>query len=44
MKDRVVPLSDKMLARIREYREAYNPEVWLFKGQGKGKKYLEASL
>ena len=44
MKDRVVPLSDKMLARIREYREAYNPEVWLFEGQGKGKKYSEASL
>ena len=44
MKDRVVPLSDKMLARIREYREAYKPEVWLFEGQGKGKKYSEASL
>jgi integrase/recombinase XerD len=44
MKDRVVPLSDKMLARIREYREAYKPVVWLFEGQGKGKKYSEASL
>ena len=44
MKDRVVPLSDKMLVRIREYREAYKPAVWLFEGQGKGKKYSEASL
>ncbi len=44
MKDRVVPLSDKMLAKIREYREAYKPVVWLFEGQGKGKKYSEASL
>lgn len=44
MKDRVVPLSDKMLARIREYREAYKPAVWLFEGQGKGNKYSEASL
>jgi len=44
MKDRVVPLSDKMLMRIEEYREAYKPVVWLFEGQGKGKKYSEASL
>lgn len=44
MKDRVVPLSDKMLAKIREYREAYKPVVWLFEGQGNGKKYSEASL
>lgn len=44
MKDRVVPLSDKMLARIREYREAYKPVVWLFEGQGKGQKYSETSL
>lgn len=44
MKDRVVPLSDKMLAKIREYREAYKPVVWLFEGQGRGKKYSEASL
>jgi len=44
MKDRVVPLSDRMLERIREYQEAYKPAVWLFEGQGKGSKYSEASL
>ena len=44
MKDRVVPLSDKMLTRIEEYREAYKPVVWLFEGQDRGKKYSEASL
>jgi len=26
-----------MLAKIREYREAYKPTFWLFEGQGKGK-------
>jgi len=44
MKDRVVPLSERMLGKIREYMEAYKPSVWLFEGQVRGQRYSEASL
>ncbi len=43
-KDRVAPLSDKMLTLLRDYFIAYKPKEWLFEGQnGKGQ-YDERSL
>ncbi len=43
-KDRVVPLSEKVLELLRSYYMAYKPKEWLFEGQsGKGQ-YDERSL
>ena len=44
MKDRVVPLSDKIISMLRDYYKAYKPEHWLFEGWKKGEKYSEESL
>lgn len=43
-KDRVVPLSGKVLQMLREYYVAYKPEYWLFEGQKSGQPYDERSL
>lgn len=43
-KDRIVPLSLKLLEMLREYYRGYKPEVWLFEGQEKGMQYDERSL
>lgn len=43
-KDRIVPISEKMLVMLREYYKAYRPQVWLFEGQMKGEQYSETSL
>ena len=43
-KDRIVPLSDKILILLREYYVAYKPLQWLFEGQVKGERYDERSL
>lgn len=44
-KDRIAPLSDKMIALLREYYLAYKPKKWLFEGQfGAESKYDERSL
>jgi len=43
-KDRIVPISEKMLALLREYYKAYRPQVWLFEGQNLGEQYSEKSL
>ncbi|MEX0813580.1 MAG: site-specific tyrosine recombinase/integron integrase [Chitinophagales bacterium] len=43
-KDRIVPLSLKILHMLREYFKAYKPEKWLFEGQFKGNRYSEKSL
>jgi integrase/recombinase XerD len=43
-KDRIVPLSIKVLEMLREYYKGYRPEVWLFEGQEKGMQYDERSL
>lgn len=32
-KDRIVPLSEKMLSQLRDYYTAYNPKEWLFESQ-----------
>ena len=44
MKDRIVPLSDKIITMLREYYKSNRPEIWLFEGQQKGEKYTETSL
>lgn len=43
-KDRIVPLSEKILIMLRTYYAAAKPEVWLFEGQTKGQPYDERSL
>lgn len=42
-KDRIVPLSEKLLSMLREYYLAYRPQHWLFEGQTKGQ-YDERSI
>jgi integrase/recombinase XerD len=43
-KDRIAPLSEKILNILRDYYIAYKPTKWLFEGQDKSKQYDEASL
>lgn len=43
-KDRIVPLSEKMLTLLREYYKAYKPKEWLFEGQNGVDQYDERSL
>lgn len=43
-KDRVIPLSEKIIEMLREYYKAYRPKVWLFEGQKKGEQYSPTSL
>ena len=43
-KDRVLPISDKLLEQIKKYYFAYKPEVYLIAGQYKGEPYSETSL
>jgi integrase/recombinase XerD len=43
-KDRIVPLSNKLLEMLREYYKTYKPKVWLFEGQQAGEPYSEKSL
>lgn len=43
-KDRVTPLSLKVLELLRDYFKAYQPKEWLFEGQSGVGKYDERSL
>src|SRR5690606_30332436 len=43
-KDRIAPISDKIIELLRQYYKAYKPTVWLFEGQKAGKQYSEKSL
>jgi integrase/recombinase XerD len=43
-KDRIAPLSEKVLLMLREYYKAYKPKTWLFEGQFENEKYSEQSL
>ena len=43
-KDRIAPLSLKILKMLREYYTAYKPKIWLFEGQNAGEYYSEKSL
>ncbi len=43
-RDRVVPLSEKLINMLREYYLVYRPKEWLFEGQYPGTSYSEQSL
>lgn len=43
-KDRLVPIGQKILDLVAEYRRYENPKVYLFEGQLLGEKYNERSL
>jgi len=43
-KDRIVPLSPRILELLRDYYKAYKPEKWLFEGEKAGSSYDERSL
>ena len=43
-KDRIAPISDKLINLLRTYYKEYQPGTWLFEGQFKGNKYSEQSL
>lgn len=43
-KDRIAPLSPKILSLLRMYYKDYKPTIWLFEGQSKGEQYSEKSL
>lgn len=43
-KDRVIPISDKVIDMLREYYRKYRPKTWLFEGQPDGRKYSTTSV
>lgn len=43
-KDRVAPISDKVIRMLREYYKTYKPVTWLFEGQKPGEPYTAGSL
>lgn len=43
-KDRIAPLSPKILEMLREYYVLCKPKTWLFEGQNIGEQYSEYSL
>jgi integrase/recombinase XerD len=43
-KDRIAPISEKILILLRNYYKTYKPTKWLFEGQYVGEKYSEKSL
>jgi len=43
-RDRVVPISDKLISLLREYYKIYKPKAWLFEGMTAGTKYSEKSI
>ena len=43
-KDRVVPISEKIIEMLRTYYKMYKPKEWLFEGQFAGTQYSEQSL
>jgi integrase/recombinase XerD len=43
-KDRVIPISIKIIEMLRNYYRIFKPEKWLFEGQIKGDQYSEKSL
>jgi integrase/recombinase XerD len=43
-KDRIAPLSHKVIELLRDYYKACKPQTYLFEGQNKGEPYDERSL
>jgi integrase/recombinase XerD len=43
-KDRIVPVSEKLVEILRDYYRRYKPDKYLFEGQVKGEQYSASSL
>ena len=43
-KDRIVPISEKIITLLRDYFIAHRPKIWLFEGQNTETQYNEQSL
>ena len=43
-KDRIVPISEKIILLLRDYYKAYRPKKWLFEGQFGEEQYSATSL
>ena len=43
-KDRITPLSNKIILMLRDYYHLHKPKQWLFEGQKQGEPYDERSL
>jgi integrase/recombinase XerD len=43
-KDRIVPVSERLIGILREYYRSYRPEKYLFEGQIKGEQYSASSM
>jgi len=43
-KDRIAPISEKLIEMLRDYYKAYRPQIWLFEGQTGGTRYSDKSL
>jgi integrase/recombinase XerD len=43
-KDRVVPISNKVITMLREYYKSYKPKNWLFEWQSGGEQYSERAV
>jgi integrase/recombinase XerD len=43
-KQRIVPISEKLIMMLREYYKVYRPRTFLFEGQKPGQKYAESSF
>lgn len=43
-RDRIVPISDRMIGMLRDYYKAFRPRTWLFEGQTPGERYSSRSL
>lgn len=43
-KDRVVPISGKIIEMLRDYYRIYKPKTWLFEGQQEGEQYSAESI
>ena len=43
-KDRIVPVSDRMIMMIDDYLSRYRPERYVFEGQARGEQYSATSL
>jgi integrase/recombinase XerD len=43
-KDRIVPISNKVIEMLRAYFTLYKPKEWLFEGQEPGTQYSEKSI
>ena len=43
-KDRITPISDKLIELLRDYYKAVRPKTWMFEGQIEGTQYTATSL